>query len=92
MSGRVHWLGLTGFALGVTSVLLGAAGVGAVLCLWYPSLLTTPALRDVYDIRLIRWIIKTGSSPASFAGSRASSSSGARRWASPGPGWRPWPR
>ena len=60
MSGRVQWLGLTGFALGVTSVLLGATGVGAVLCLWYPSLLTTPALRDVYDMRLIRWIIKAG--------------------------------
>jgi putative tryptophan/tyrosine transport system substrate-binding protein len=41
-------------------VLLGAAGVGAVLCLWYPSLLTTPALRDVYDMRLIRWIIRAG--------------------------------
>jgi len=60
MSGRAHWLGLTGFALGVVSVLLGAAGVGAVLCLWYPSLLTTPALRDVYDMRLIRGIIKAG--------------------------------
>ena len=60
MNGRAHWLGLTGFALGVISVLLGAAGMGAVLCLWYPSLLTTPALRDVYDMRLIRWIIKAG--------------------------------
>jgi sterol desaturase/sphingolipid hydroxylase (fatty acid hydroxylase superfamily) len=56
----IHWLGLSGFALGVISVLLGAAGVGAVLCLWYPAILTTPALRDVYDMRLIRWIIKAG--------------------------------
>ena len=60
MSGRIRWLGLTGFALGVISVLPGAAGVGAVLCLWYPAALTTPELRDVYDMRLIRWIIKTG--------------------------------
>jgi len=60
MNRRGSWLGVTGFALGVASVLLGAAGVGAVLCLWYPSLLTTPALRDVYDMRLIRWIIKAG--------------------------------
>jgi lathosterol oxidase len=41
-------------------VILGAAGVGAVLCLWYPALLTTPALRDVYDMRLIRGLIKAG--------------------------------
>ena len=60
MSRRIPWLGVTGFALGVVSVLLGAAGVGAVLCLWYPAILTTPALRDVYDMRLIRWIIKAG--------------------------------
>lgn len=57
---RRRWLGLLGWVTGVTSVILGAAGVGAVLCLWYPALLTTPALREVYDMRLIRGVIKAG--------------------------------
>ena len=57
---RRRWLGPLGWITGVSSVILGAAGVGAVLCLWYPALLTTPALRDVYDMRLIRGLIKAG--------------------------------
>jgi lathosterol oxidase len=57
---RRRWLGPLGGMVGVTSVILGAAGVGAVLCLWYPALLTTPALREVYDMRLIRGVIKAG--------------------------------
>jgi lathosterol oxidase len=57
---RRRWLGPLGWMTGVASVVLGAAGVGAVLCLWYPALLTTPALREVYDMRLIRGVIKAG--------------------------------
>jgi len=44
----------------VLSVLLGAAGLGAVLCLWFPSVLTTPELREIYDMTLIRALIKAG--------------------------------
>ena len=42
------------------SVLLGAAGLAAVLCLWFPSVLTTPELRAIYDMTLIRGLIKAG--------------------------------
>ena len=42
------------------SVLLGAAGLAAVLCLWFPSVLTTPELREIYDVTLIRGLIKAG--------------------------------
>ncbi len=34
-------------------------GFGAVLCLWFPALLTTPELRQVYDMTLMRALIKT---------------------------------
>jgi lathosterol oxidase len=34
-------------------------GLGAVLCLWFPALLTTPELREVYDMRLVRPSIAT---------------------------------
>jgi sterol desaturase/sphingolipid hydroxylase (fatty acid hydroxylase superfamily) len=44
----------------VASVTLGAMGVGAVLCLWFPAVLTTPELRAVYDMRLIRAVIQAG--------------------------------
>jgi sterol desaturase/sphingolipid hydroxylase (fatty acid hydroxylase superfamily) len=47
-----------GWASGVASTALGAMGLGAVLCLWFPSLLTTPELRDVYDMTLVRALIK----------------------------------
>lgn len=46
--------GTLGWATGVASTVLGAMGLGAVLCLWFPSLLTTPELREVYDMRLVR--------------------------------------
>jgi hypothetical protein len=35
-------------------------GLGAVLCLWFPAVLTTPALREIYDMTLIRALIKLG--------------------------------
>jgi len=46
--------GTLGWATGVASAALGAMGLGAVLCLWFPALLTTPDLRQVYDMRLVR--------------------------------------
>jgi len=51
-------LGTLGWATGVASTTLGAMGLGAVLCLWFPSLLTTPELRDIYDMTLMRALIK----------------------------------
>ena len=50
--------GVIGWAAGVLSTLLGALAFGAVLCLWFPAVLTTPALRDVYPMGLVRATIK----------------------------------
>ena len=51
-------LGPIGWASGVISAALGAMGLGAVLCLWFPAVLTTPSLRQVYDMTVIRALIK----------------------------------
>ena len=40
------------------SAVLGALAFGAVLCLWFPAVLTTPALRDVYPMEIVRTTIK----------------------------------
>ena len=90
---RRRWLGPLGWIAGVTSVILGAAGVGAVLCLWYPALLTTPALREVYDMRLIRGVIKArpSSPPRVLRRAPACSSSAGRRSASPALASPRWP-
>jgi hypothetical protein len=50
--------GAVGWAAGVLSAVLGALAFGAVLCLWFPAVLTTPALRDVYPMDLVRATIK----------------------------------
>jgi hypothetical protein len=50
--------GVIGWAAGVLSTVLGALAFGAVLCLWFPAVLTTPALRDVYPMDLVRATIK----------------------------------
>ena len=50
--------GVVGWAAGVLSALLGVLAFGAVLCLWFPAVLTTPALRDVYPMDLVRATIK----------------------------------
>jgi lathosterol oxidase len=50
--------GVIGWASGVLSTVLGALALGAVLCLWFPAVLTTPALRDVYPMDLVRGLIK----------------------------------
>ena len=42
---------------GIVSVFLGALGLFAVLCLHYPALLTTPELRAVYPMPLVRTAI-----------------------------------
>jgi lathosterol oxidase len=51
-------LGALGWATGVLSAVLGALAFGAVLCLWFPAVLTTPALRDVYPMEIVRTAIK----------------------------------
>src|SRR6266403_703305 len=55
MASRV---GMLGWVTGVLSAVLGALAFGAVLCLWFPAVLTTPALRDVYPMEIVRTAIK----------------------------------
>src|SRR5260370_25298600 len=55
MASRV---GVLGWVAGVLSAVLGALAFGAVLCLWFPAVLTTPALRDVYPMEIVRTAIK----------------------------------
>ncbi len=43
---------------GTLSVTLGVLGFGAVLCLLYPSLLTTPDMRAIYPMDLVRALIQ----------------------------------
>ncbi|MCH7707349.1 MAG: sterol desaturase family protein [Myxococcales bacterium] len=43
---------------GVLSAWLGALGFGAVLCLLYPSLMTTPDMRAIYPMGLVRALIQ----------------------------------
>jgi len=50
----------SGWLSGVLSVWLGVLGVGAVLCLHFPELLTTPELRAVYPLPLVRRVIQIG--------------------------------
>jgi sterol desaturase/sphingolipid hydroxylase (fatty acid hydroxylase superfamily) len=52
--------GAAGWLSGIASVALGAMGLGAVLCLWFPAVLTTPELREIYDMTVIRAVIKLG--------------------------------
>jgi lathosterol oxidase len=47
----------SGWISGVLSTFLGAAGLGAVLCFHWPSLLTAPQLRDLYPIPYIRALL-----------------------------------
>ena len=51
-------LGVLGWVTGVLSAVLGTLAFGAVLCLWFPAVLTTPALRDVYPMEIVRTAIK----------------------------------
>jgi len=51
-------IGVLGWVTGVLSAVLGTLAFGAVLCLWFPAVLTTPALRDVYPMEVVRTTIK----------------------------------
>ena len=46
-----------GFISGASAVVLGALGFGAVLCLRFPALLTTPDARAIYPMDLVRFLI-----------------------------------
>ena len=47
----------SGWISGVFAVALGLTGLGAVLCIRYPEVLTVPEAREVYDLRLIRPLV-----------------------------------
>jgi lathosterol oxidase len=47
----------SGWLTGVLAVLFGSLGLGAVLCFRYPGLLTTPALRALYPLPLVRALL-----------------------------------
>jgi lathosterol oxidase len=46
-----------GFVSGVFAVVLSALGLGGVLCLRFPSLLTTPDARALYPLDVVRFLI-----------------------------------
>ena len=54
--GTGHGLG-SGWISGVLAVTCGALGYGGVLCLLFPSWLTTPSARALYPLGVVRrWI------------------------------------
>jgi sterol desaturase/sphingolipid hydroxylase (fatty acid hydroxylase superfamily) len=48
----------SGWISGTASVVLGAMGFGAVLCLLFPAQLTTPELRAIYPMGVVRRLIE----------------------------------
>jgi sterol desaturase/sphingolipid hydroxylase (fatty acid hydroxylase superfamily) len=50
----------SGWISGVLALVLAIAGLGAVLCLRYPELLTVPEARGVYNVALIRLALFAG--------------------------------
>lgn len=56
---------------GILAAFLGALGLLAVLCLRYPALLTTPELRDIYPMDLVRTTIAAGLAAAVVLGALA---------------------
>jgi sterol desaturase/sphingolipid hydroxylase (fatty acid hydroxylase superfamily) len=56
---------------GILAAFLGALGLLAVLCLRYPALLTTPELRDIYPMDLVRATIAAGLAAAVVLGALA---------------------
>jgi sterol desaturase/sphingolipid hydroxylase (fatty acid hydroxylase superfamily) len=48
----------SGWVSGTASITLGAMGLGAVLCLLFPAELTTPELRAVYPMAVVRALIQ----------------------------------
>jgi lathosterol oxidase len=57
--------------LGIVSAFLGTLAAFAVLCLHFPELLTTPELRAVYPMRLVRAAIAGGILAAAVCGALA---------------------
>lgn len=49
----------SGWYSGTLSVFLGGLSVGAVLCFWFPALLTMPELRAVYPMPLVRFLVQS---------------------------------
>ena len=47
----------SGWISGVLSAVLGAMGLGGVLCLLFPALLTSPQLREIYPMGVVRALI-----------------------------------
>ena len=47
----------TGWLSGVASIALGAVGLAAVFCFYFPSLLTVPELRALYPVPVIRALL-----------------------------------
>ncbi|MBI1816144.1 MAG: sterol desaturase family protein [Deltaproteobacteria bacterium] len=50
----------SGWISGSASIVLGAMGLGAVLCLLFPAQLTTPELRAIYPMGIVRGLIQAG--------------------------------
>ncbi len=50
----------SGWISGVASVGLGLMGLGAVLCLLFPDVLTTPEARRLYPMAIVRFVIHAG--------------------------------
>ena len=46
-----------GWISGACAVALGVLGVGAVLCIRYPALLTMPDARSLYPLEVVRFLI-----------------------------------
>lgn len=61
----------TGWVSGVLSVTLGIMAVGAVMCLHFPAALTSPELRAVYPMPVVRALIQAAILVAFLAGLRS---------------------
>jgi lathosterol oxidase len=59
LRGRLSTAHSWGAVAASLSVGLGAMSVGAVLCFWFPAELTTPELRAIYPIPVIRALLHT---------------------------------
>jgi len=49
----------SGWISGTVSIFLGALAVGGVLCFWFPSVLTTPELRAIYPMHMVRFLVQS---------------------------------
>lgn len=65
---------------GALSVLLGASAAAAVLCFHFPEYLTTPELRAVYPVELLRRLLAAGMLLAAILGGVSIFLSRRKRW------------